>query len=141
MTDINKLGELKKTVNLHPFNLDKDNSDPLFVPTDANDIIYGGLGGDFLHGGAGDDAISGAEALPEFYDNPQPQQNVLRHGEVRAGEFAAYDEYNPRLWVMVDKDGVFIDINDTTTPALEFLLNFDHEDDPEDHRRALRTDR
>jgi hypothetical protein len=39
----------------------------LFVPWYADDIVFGGLGGDFLHGGAGDDAMSGAEALRESY--------------------------------------------------------------------------
>ena len=58
----------------------RPNQDPLFAAQWANDIIYGGLGGDFLHGGAGDDAISGAEALTEFFINPQPQQNVLALG-------------------------------------------------------------
>jgi hypothetical protein len=65
LATINVAGELKKTVNLTPFNLDPNINaqDSLFDPQHADDIIYGGLGDDFLHGGAGDDAISGAEAL------------------------------------------------------------------------------
>jgi Ca2+-binding RTX toxin-like protein len=71
---INKLGELKKTIDLVPFSYDSD-----WLGTDdeypdnmggspfADDIIFGGLGSDFLHGGSGDDAISGAEALTAAY--------------------------------------------------------------------------
>ena len=126
---INQDGALKKTANLAPFNLDKDNENPLFKPSNANDIIYGGLGSDFLHGGAGDDAISGAEALTEFYNNPQPQEDVLRWGEDRAGEFAAYDEYNPRLRIVVDDYGSSVDaVDGLPGDGIEFLLNFDHED-------------
>jgi hypothetical protein len=36
--------------------------------TSFDDIIFGGLGGDFIHGGDGDDAVSGAEALPYYYE-------------------------------------------------------------------------
>jgi Ca2+-binding RTX toxin-like protein len=64
---INVSGELKKSVNLTPFNVQNPVSgsqDPLFNARYADDVIYGGLGNDWLHGGAGDDAISGAEALP-----------------------------------------------------------------------------
>ncbi|HKS88267.1 MAG TPA: DUF3383 family protein [Stellaceae bacterium] len=35
-----------------------------------DNIIYGGLGNTFIHGGFGDDAISGAQALPKFWNNP-----------------------------------------------------------------------
>ena len=117
---INVSGELKKGVNLTPFNLDIAGGDPLFDGEDADDIIFGGLGSDFLHGGAGDDAISGAEALQEYYDNPVNNGNYLRWGEERAGEFAAYDEYDPRSRVMVDANGVF----DWSGNGTEFVLNF-----------------
>src|SRR4029453_11127077 len=62
---INVAGELKKSVNLTPFELDPNDADPdpLFDAKYADDIIFGGWDDDFLHGGAGDDAISGAEAL------------------------------------------------------------------------------
>jgi Ca2+-binding RTX toxin-like protein len=59
---INVSGELKKTVNLTPFNVDAL-EDNLYDAQHADDIIFGGLGDDFLHGGSGDDAISGAEAI------------------------------------------------------------------------------
>jgi len=114
---INVTGELKKSVNITPFNLDPIGvgggiQNPLDDPLYADDIIYGGWGNDFLHGGAGDDAISGAEALPEFYDNPVNNGDVLGYGLNKAGEFALYDEYNP-----LEK----ID---------EFLLNFNATEGP-----------
>ncbi|HSC16539.1 MAG TPA: hypothetical protein VLI71_15540 [Gammaproteobacteria bacterium] len=64
---INVAGELKKSVNLTPFELDPNDDDPnpQFDPERADDVIFGGWDDDFLHGGAGDDAISGAEAMPE----------------------------------------------------------------------------
>ncbi len=128
---INGEGLLKKTVNLTPFKLGDPNLtqyqeyDPEynatpFDPQQADDIIYGGLGSDFLHGGDGDDAISGAEALPEFYADPVNLGNLLRFGEEKAGEFAAYDEYNPLRKVMVDANGVF----DWSGSGGEFQLNF-----------------
>ncbi|MDX6472952.1 MAG: hypothetical protein QOK22_1768, partial [Gaiellaceae bacterium] len=62
-------GVLKYTADLMPDNLDpalrtapSTSPNELYVPLDANDIIFGGLGNDSIHGGAGDDAISGAEA-------------------------------------------------------------------------------
>ncbi|HYC45994.1 MAG TPA: hypothetical protein VED01_10995 [Burkholderiales bacterium] len=69
---INVAGQLKKTVDLTPFNVDPvgasgDAQNPLFVPRHVNDIVFGGLGDDWLHGGSGDDALSGAEALPVSY--------------------------------------------------------------------------
>jgi Ca2+-binding RTX toxin-like protein len=107
---INVTGELKKSVNITPFNLDPTGvgggiQDPLDDPEHADDIIYGGWGNDFLHGGAGDDAISGAEALAFFYDAPTNTGDVLGYGKdkvaaigggtAKAGEFAWYDEYFP----------------------------------------------
>ncbi|HYF16740.1 MAG TPA: calcium-binding protein, partial [Ramlibacter sp.] len=92
--DLNVTGELKKTVNLTPFNVDR-NDDPLFDATESDDIIYGGLGNDSLHGGAGDDAISGAEALTTFWQQHVNPGDVLAYNPV-TGEFAAYDEYSPR---------------------------------------------
>ena len=58
-------GQLNKTVDLTPFNLDHERRPARTRSSTggADDVIYGGLGNDFLHGGAGDDAISGAEAL------------------------------------------------------------------------------
>ena len=68
---INVAGQLKKSVDLTPFNLTEAElgaANPLLVnPMFADDVIFGGLGKDFLHGGSGDDAISGAEAIGESY--------------------------------------------------------------------------
>ncbi len=136
---IDVTGELKKTVNLMPFNLDPDTSfqDPLFDPQFADDVIYGGWGSDFLHGGPGDDAISGAEALASSaalvfdpYSSPDPNRtgrvlvssydrpfnpgNILAFEAYRAEEFASYDEYDPRSRIVVG--------------GYEFLLNFEAED-------------
>ena len=127
---INVTGDLAKSVNLTPFRLgDPGNEiyyDTNYDPTQADDIIYGGWGGDFIHAGDGDDAVSGAEALAQFYDAPGNNGNVLRFGKDRAGEFAAYDEYDPWSRVFVDGTGAF------TTPDVgtEFLLNFDHTEGP-----------
>jgi len=111
---INVSGALKKSVNLTPFNvnpLSNGFDDPLYVAQNADDIIYGGLGDDFLHGGSGDDAISGAEALDEFYSAPVNPGDVLGYGQVKAGEFAAYNEFDPWRKVLVN--------------GSDFLLNFD----------------
>jgi len=71
---INVEGELKKTADLVPFSFDPGwiGQDDEFPDNEdntpfADDILFGGLDGDFLHGGSGDDAISGAEALEEAY--------------------------------------------------------------------------
>lgn len=118
---INVAGELKKTVDLTPFDLGDD------------DIIYGGLGSDFLHGGAGDDAMSGAEALPVSaaqvsgallitgYDTPVNPGDVLGFEAYKADEFALYDEFNPLRKIMLDAAG-----NATADGSgTEFLLNFE----------------
>ena len=132
-------GQLKKAVDLTPFNLTPNASgadDPLFEPVFADDIIFGGLGNDFLHGGSGDDAISGAEALP----SPTPScyapdgdarwawsgstsRRPFNPGDLlhfvdgeqqprhaRAGEFALYDEFDPlRMILLADNGGTVED--------------------------------
>jgi len=98
---INVSGELKKTVNLTPFSVDTTwdgNADEFAgadaIPHSSDDIIYGGWGGDWLHGGSGDDAISGAEALPEFYGAPGNPGNALGY-DPATGTFDAYEEFTP----------------------------------------------
>src|SRR6185437_11618711 len=89
----------------------------------GNDVMYGGLGNDFLHGGVGDDAMSGAEALPLFYDNGRnplallaslaqwfPVGNPLDFSSW-TGEFALYDDHDPLEKIVV-------------APGIDFLLNF-----------------
>ncbi len=107
---INPAGALKKTVDLTPFYATPA-GDPLTDASHHDDVIFGGLGGDFLHGGVGDDAISGAEALAAYFDRPANPGNVLRHDPV-TGEFADYDEYAPM------------------TKLVPFLLNFDADAGP-----------
>lgn len=113
---INLEGELKKTVDITPFNLtDKGAGDNVYdEPLFANDIIFGGLGSDFLHGAAGDDAISGAEALPEFFAAPINPGDALRFELQRADEFADYDEYNGLAKI----DGFFLNFDETEGPDL-----------------------
>ncbi|MHC4207704.1 MAG: hypothetical protein ACYSTT_23870, partial [Planctomycetota bacterium] len=123
---INVNGQLKKTVNLTPFKLG-DPEVPQYLdefdPEQADDIIFGGWGNDFLHGGDGDDAISGAEALTQYYDNPVNQGDVLKYGVYREGEFGAYNKNDPLSKVYWDPDtGEFV----TDGSGVEFLLNFDH---------------
>lgn len=121
---INVTGQLKKTVNLTPFSVDPtwplQNTIDEFGgaenaanrPHKSDDVIYGGWGNDFLHGGSGDDAMSGAEALPSFYASPVNPGDVLGYADRRAGEFAAYDEFDPLAKIA------------------GFLLNFDAAEGP-----------
>src|SRR5204863_26902 len=63
LATINVAGELKKTVDLTPFNVDPNGAPVAFDPQYADDIIYGGLGTDFLHGGWGDDLLNADDNL------------------------------------------------------------------------------
>ena len=142
----NITGELKKTVNLTPFNVDPSGSNPLFAATHSDDLIFGGLGDDFLHGGVGDDGLSGAEALGQSYalndaltgvirsdyTNPFNNGGLLRYNAggynenrvdrtLRAGEFALYDEYNPLRKILIDPATGLATANGT---GVEWLLNF-----------------
>ena len=116
-TTVSLTGLLNKVVNLTPFNLSLT-GDVFFDPLYADDIIYGGLGSDFLHGGSGDDAISGTEALVQFYEYPDNDGDVLKYDEAST-LFAAYNPAAPMARVMVDEYDAFA-INGGT----EFLLNF-----------------
>ena len=147
---IHVTGTLKKAVNIEPFNvdpLDQPYFDPIQTPSD--DILFGGLGDDWLHGGVGDDALSGAEALAEAYiqaysasgvligvarsdyTRPYNPGNVLRFNPDdidsarfdrtrRAGEFALYDEYEPRRLILLTDAGAL----SKTGVGKAFLLNF-----------------
>jgi Ca2+-binding RTX toxin-like protein len=108
--DLNVTGQLKKSVDITPYSQDLgfDGSVDEFGGQSkhtSDDIIYGGLGSDFLHGGTGDDAMSGAEALWQFYSRPTNPGNVLAYSTTTT-EFDKYDEYLPR------------------TKIVGFLLNF-----------------
>jgi len=136
---VTEVGEIFKTVDLTPFHLSPvgEIDDPLFTPMYANDIIFGGLGNDFLHGSAGDDGISGAEALPVYFNAPvnpdDPTHTVidpertLDHSQRPDDllgflpgriEFYDYDEEDPR--------SILGDVAD----GYGFLLNFDPAGDP-----------
>jgi hypothetical protein len=123
--------------------------EPLFNPAHADDMVFGGLGDDFLHGGSGDDAVSGAEALIGSYgqryengvlvgvvrigfDRPYNPGDALAFGDDddawqsnghvadRMGEFALYDEYDPRRKLLLNADGTA----SKTGAGLEFFLNW-----------------
>jgi Ca2+-binding RTX toxin-like protein len=122
---IDLAGELKKTVDLTPFDQGGD------------DILFGGLGNDSVHGGAGDDAISGAEALAAAavrlvgggielvgYDRPFNPGNALGFAELDPTEFNLYDEDDPRQRIRLDPAG-----NRTTDGSgVDFALNFESRD-------------
>ncbi|MGD8816801.1 MAG: cadherin-like domain-containing protein, partial [Acidobacteriota bacterium] len=142
--EINQIDELRKTVNLTPFNVDPQSTgvaDPQFAAQYADDILFGGLGDDFLHGGSGDDLVVGAEALGEAYfeafgdytapdsdregtvtrsdyERPYNPGNALGFEARKAGEFAAYDEYNPLRKIFLDLAG----------NPVEYFANFDAAD-------------
>ena len=126
---INREGDLNKTVDLTPFNV-MENLDPGGDAKYADDVIFGGLGSDWLHGGSGDDAISGAEALPQYYARPINPGDILRFSS-ETGEFAEYEEYNPLTEIFYDADnpaGLPAGIADRDP----FILNFDHTEGPDD---------
>ncbi len=132
---INIEGELRHTVQLYFFN------------HGGNDIVYGGLGNDFIHSGWGNDAVSGAEALPEYYSGElnwllRVQQGVIANdawydsiapvnpGDIlqfdpTKGEFALYDEFDPWRKIMVNNLG-----EAGGDPVHEFFLNFDETEGP-----------
>lgn len=157
---INREGTLKKSVNLIAFDLDGvvfafDDSGQM---TSANDIIFGGYDDDYLHGGFGDDAVSGAEALAEYYaggtavnDFLVAQQNldlavgsasvpffydialynpgnILQFGATDDQEFALYDENDPWKKVEVTANG----------ETREFLLNNDATEGDDDLTFSLK---
>ncbi|HLL19195.1 MAG TPA: hypothetical protein VK439_10455, partial [Rubrivivax sp.] len=163
---VNVADEMKKAVNITPFSFDPKfigNADEFTSSskktidylgrsgaTNADDVIFGGLGSDWLHGGSGDDAISGGEALTlaytQVYDangalvgvtrsdwsRPYNSGDMLRfnpddpdgwHADRtrRAGEFALYDEYDPLRKITLNGDGT---ANKTDAGGLEWFLNF-----------------
>ncbi|MDA7525471.1 hypothetical protein N8667_07785, partial [Verrucomicrobia bacterium] len=124
------IGLLNKTAHLTPSNVDPDlySQDPGFDAQYANDIVFGGWGNDFLHGGVGDDAVSGAEAIPEYYDHPYNSGDVLGYGiSGSEGTFTAYDENSPLAKIRVDDTGAY-----TYQGDVPFILNFDAGEGPGD---------
>jgi Ca2+-binding RTX toxin-like protein len=130
---VTDVGEIFKTVDLTPFNLTPmgQMDDPLFEPLYANDIIFGGLGNDFLHGSAGDDAMSGAEALPLYFNapvNPDDPETVVPNPERTADNASRPDDL---LGFLPDRIE-FYDYDEEAPRAklVPFLLNFDASGDP-----------
>lgn len=76
-TTIFNAGQLQKYATLPTFH------------TGGNDVIYAGLGDDFAHGGEGMDAISGAEALNEFYNLTGARPSLVYSTSLR--RFLAFD--------------------------------------------------
>ncbi|WP_431024660.1 hypothetical protein [Halomonas sp. H5] len=129
---INQSHELKLAVRLFSF----PGEGGATLAAEGNDIIFGGLGNDWLHGGAGDDAVSGAEALPGYYDGslnwllvrqhelwgidaqvswyadraPINPGDILQYEGRRpgTGEFSLYDEHDPWRRVMLGSDGEWL---------------------------------
>ena len=64
--DIDVDGELKKSVYLAPPGADGD----------GDDVLFGGLDGDWLHGGGGNDALSGEEGNDALFGNGGDDQLV-----------------------------------------------------------------
>ncbi len=111
---------LKYTVDLTPQNLDSTNqTNVLFRPLYANDIIYGGLGNDSIHGGAGDDAISGAEAPALSYTNNYDQNGVMNLMHVRS-DFAR--PFNPGNPLGYNPATTKFDLYDANDPLRKVLL-------------------
>ena len=52
-----------------------------------------------------DGSVLVTELWVSGYDNPQNDGNVLRYGERNAGEFALYDEFEPRRKIELILDG------------------------------------
>ncbi|WP_207493738.1 calcium-binding protein [Yoonia litorea] len=124
---------LVKRVNLTPFSTNpNDPSDRDWNASEANDIIFGGLGDDYLHGGVGDDAISGAEALPYSetpramngqiisYDTPINTGDAVGYnGAAQEGTplMSFFDPSNPRGELRVGDDPFFLNFDPTEGPV------------------------
>ncbi len=90
--------------------------DDVLTPTDILDLGYdmAGVPANLLSMNPGD-----ALAF-----NPMDTDGQHLNNRYRAGEFFLYDEYDPRLKIMLDSDGNLWKSSDQGT-AYEFLLNFD----------------
>ena len=113
---LNATGELKKTVDLEPFDVGGD------------DIIYGGLGDDWLHGGAGNDGISGAEALIEFYDDAANTPHITV--DPATGRIVAIESIGGVDTVITD----YYDGSNSLAKIEGHQLNFDATEDDGDDR-------
>jgi hypothetical protein len=82
------------------------------------DIVYGGQGDDWIHAGAGNDAVSGAEALPEFYNDTR---------SMTLDPFAYNRDLSVNYWVdpFTGQQKLFYDVNNPLAKIASFILNFD----------------
>jgi hypothetical protein len=132
------------------------------APHVSDDIIFGGIGNTTIHGGYGDDAISGGEALPVSYlqtedanhnltgvaesdwYHPYNPGDALRFNPIdptgthppkevgRTGQFALYDEFDPRRKILLNQDGTanktgtglpwFLDLNAAEQDGTKILF-------------------
>lgn len=80
-----------------------------------------------MHGGAGDDAVSGAEALPSYYDNGRNPLGYLQT-LIAAGYYTANDVlgYNPAttLFRYYNPNSPFAKV--MVAPGVDFLLAQKH---------------
>ena len=123
---IDVLNALTVTADLTPYNIDpngpQDAANGIVVqPQDYDDIIYGGLGDTFIHAGQGaSSAISGAEALPVFWNDPVKNPadystsgsggGILGYN-ASTGQFAAYNQFAPRALIGGTLNGFFLNFN------------------------------
>ena len=115
-------GILKTTVDLTI----GQNPDPLYTWMNGYaDIVYGGLGDDWIHGGADDDAISGAEALPQFFNDSRPEDLVLA-GSGSAVPFLYNRDLSINYFVdpFTKQQKLFYDADNPRTKIDGYILNF-----------------
>jgi hypothetical protein len=109
---LNPNGQLKHTVDLEPFDQGGD------------DVMYGGLGDDVMHGGAGNDGISGAEALPQFYNAPEKSPHIV------VGDLPEDRSAEIRI-IPIDGNGMtikgFYDFVNALPKMVKFFLNFEND--------------
>lgn len=109
---MNPNGRLKHAVDLEPFDQGGD------------DVMYGGLGSDDMHGGFGNDGISGAEALPAFYNSPETSPRV------ETGDIAGDKSTEIRI---IPRDGLgnvnqnFYDYVNALPKLANHFLNFEND--------------
>ena len=120
---------LDELAEASPFDVDAETGDELLYvrPGVQQKLLRKLRRGQFSIGAAldlhGKTVAEAQEALAEFFDAHHNPGNLLRFGEERAGEFAAYDEFNPRMRIRVDDNGVFIEPGSADV-GNEFFLNF-----------------
>ena len=164
---INRTGELNKAADVIAFDLDGVTFTMDGIAdaqmTSANDIVFGGLGDDWIHSGFGDDAVSGAEALPFYYDGGTEANDFLKIQQADLDGFVPVAEdpfwyatnlFNPgdilRFGARDPEEFALYDENDPRSKiafqmgneVIDFLLNWDPTEGPVDETftMTLNTD-